>query len=221
MCKLAGFYLENTNKCRRKFDEPGLVLAGGKWFASSSCLWASPFSISEFKVIGTLYPDLERFFVKELHVKTASVSMLVRELTSLAKKQHPPVGKMRQMLIDIGTTVARNGVDDKLSKALEGLKKVQFLSIKALSNTSAFAGIDDDFVIPDHARFETAFQGHLPVLDLSLDESQILDSLFRHLGLVDRYLSSAVKEASVVNEAALEDRALSQRLRARAYALFW
>src|SRR6202035_1072495 len=63
--------LDNANKRRRKFNEPGLVLAGGKWCASSSCLWASPFSLSEFEIIGTQYPDLERFFVKQLRVKTA------------------------------------------------------------------------------------------------------------------------------------------------------
>jgi hypothetical protein len=213
--------LDNPNKRRRKFNEPGLVLAGGKWCASSSCLWASPFSISEFEVIGTQYPDLERFFVKQLRVKTASISMLVGQLTRLAKEQRPPVERMRQMLIEIGTMIARSGVDDKLPKALEGLKKVKFLPIKVLSSTPALAGIDDDFAIPDHPRFGRAFQGHLAILDLSLDESQILDSLFRHLGLVDRYLSNAVKETSVVGEGALESRVLSQELRAKAYALFW
>jgi hypothetical protein len=125
------------------------------------------------------------------------------------------------MLIEIGTMMARSGVDDKLSKALEGLKKVNFLPIKVLNNTPALAGIDDDFAIPDHPRFERAFQGHLVILDLSLDESQILDSLFRHLGLADRYLSNAVKETSVVGEGALESRVLTQELRAKAYALFW
>jgi hypothetical protein len=125
------------------------------------------------------------------------------------------------MLIEIGTMIARSGVDDKLPKALEGLKKVKFLPLKVLGSRPALAGIDDDFAIPDHPRFGRAFQGHLVILDLSLDESQILDSLFRHLGLVDRYLSNAVTEASVVGEGALESRALSQELRARAYALFW
>jgi hypothetical protein len=59
------------------------------------------------------------------------------------------------------------------------------------------------------------------MLDLSLDESRILHSLFHHLGLVGRYLSNAVKETSVVGEGALESQALSQELRAKAYALFW
>jgi hypothetical protein len=181
----------------------------------------SPFPISEFEVIGTQYSDLERFFVKQLRVKTASVSMLVGQLTRLAKEQRPPVDRMRRMLIEIGTMMARGGVDDKLPKALEGLKKEKFLPIKALSGTPALAGIDDDFAIPDHPRFGKAFQGHLTILDLSLDESQILDSLFRHLGLVDRCLSNAVQETSVVGEGALESRVLSQELRAKAYALFW
>ena len=159
--------------------------------------------------------------MKQLRVKTASVSMLVGQLTKLAKEQRPSVERMREMLIKIGTLMERSGTDDKLSKALEGLQKVKFLPIKVLNSTPALAGIDDDFAIPDHPRFERAFQGHLVILDLSLDESQILDSLFRHLGLVDRYLSSAVKETSVVGEGALESRALSQELRAKAYALFW
>ena len=98
---------------------------------------------------------------------------------------------------------------------------MKFLPIKVFGVTSALASIDDDFAIPDHPRFGRAFQGHLAMLDLLLDESQILDSLFRHLGLVDRYLSNTVKETSVVGEGALESRALSQELRAKAYALFW
>jgi hypothetical protein len=159
--------------------------------------------------------------VKQLRVKTASVSILVGQLTRLAKEQRPPVERMRQMLIEIGMMMARSGVDEKLSKALESLKKVKFLPIKVLNSIPALAGIDDDFAIPDHPRFARAFQGHSVILDLSLHESQILDSLFSHLGLVDRYLSNAVTETSVVGEGALESRVLSQELRAKAYALFW
>ena len=159
--------------------------------------------------------------MKKLGIKTANASMLVGQLTRLAKEQAPPIERMRQMLIEIGTMIARGRVDEKLPKALEGLRKVKFLPIKVLGSLPTIAGIDDDFAIPDHPRFGRAFQGHLVMLDLSLDESHILDSLFRHLGLVDRYLSNAVKETSVVGEGALESRALSQELRAKAYALFW
>jgi hypothetical protein len=213
--------LKNSNKLRGKFNEPGLVFAGGKWCASSSCLWASPFSISEYEVIGSLYSDLEQFFVKQLRVKTASASMLVIQLTRLAKEQQPRIERMRKILIEIGTMIARGGVDDKLLKTLEDLQKVKFLPIKVRGNMPALVSIDDDFAIPDHPRFGGAFQGHSVILDLSPDESHILDSLFRHLGLVDRYLSIAVKEISVVGEGALESRALSQELRAKAYALYW
>jgi hypothetical protein len=172
-------------------------------------------------VIGSLYSDLEGFFVKKLGVKTASASLLVTQLTRLAKEQHPQVEKMRQMLVKIGMMIAKSRVDDKLSKALEGLQKVKFLPIKVHGDVSALKGIDDDFAILDHARFGSAFEGHSILLDFSLEESQILDSLFRHLGLVNRYLSGAVKETSVVGEGALEDQALSQELRAKAYGLYW
>jgi hypothetical protein len=147
--------------------------------------------------------------------------MLVTQLTRLAREQRPQIERMRQLLIEIGMMIAKSGVDDKLSKALEGLQKVKFLPVRVFSNILSLTGIDDDFQILDHARFGSAFQGQSTILDFSPEESQMLDSLFLHLGLVDRYLSIAVKETSVVGEGAVESQALSQELRAKAYALYW
>lgn len=173
--------------------------------------------------IGSTYRDfgLERFFKEKLGVKTASASMLITELTKLAEGQSPPVQTIREMLIDIGGMLARNKVDDDLPQALDLLKRSKFLPIKSRDNTLALKSIDDDFAILDHARFGNAFQAHSIILDFSLEESQILDSLFQKLGLVDRYLSRAVKEISVVDGEPLEDQVLSQELRTKAYALFW
>ena len=147
--------------------------------------------------------------------------MLVTELTKLAKEQSPPVQTMREMLIDIGRMIAQNKVDDDLPQALDLLKRFKFLPIKSRDNTLALKSIDDDFAILDHARFGNALQAHSIVLDFSLEESQILDSLFQKLGLVDRYLSTAVREMSVVGDERLENQVLGQELRAKAYALFW
>src|SRR5437667_8991387 len=122
--------LNNTNRHRRALNEKELVFTGRKWCTLSSCLWASPFRISRCEVIGNLYSDLEGFFVTKLRVKTASASMLVKQLTKLAKSQHPPVEKMRQMLVEIGMMIAKSRVDDMFLKGLEELRKVKFLPIK-------------------------------------------------------------------------------------------
>ncbi|KAF2107406.1 hypothetical protein BDV96DRAFT_653752 [Lophiotrema nucula] len=212
---------EEWAKIKHRFSIRKLITSDGiEWFSSTFCLWGSPFPLSGYVELSRDMPNLEQFFVKRLKVKTATPSMLVSEITKMAKDAEPRIEDMRQRLIEIGMMTAKNGIDSKLSQALDLLKELSFLPMKLDDGASTLLCLSDDFAILDHARYADAFASKNIFLDFTLDEVQILDTLFRHLGLASRYLSRSVKERSIVGEGAIRDDSLGEDLQAKAYALY-
>jgi hypothetical protein len=199
-----------------------LVLgADGQWHTLLSCLWNSPFSLAEYEDLSSIYPTLKSFFVTHLKVKNADPAILVDELSRMASDSAPRIADMRQRLIDVGRMVAKSSIDEKLKSALDKLRTVKFLPKKAVGGGIALVGVNDDFAILDHGRFGAAFADQHILLDFALEDVQILDTVFRYIGLTHRYLSAAVNEVSTVGDDAVQNETLEQALQAKAYALYW
>jgi len=147
--------------------------------------------------------------------------MLINELSRMASDSEPRIADMRQRLIDVGRMVAKSSIDEKLLNALDKLRMVKFLPKKAVDGGIALVGVDDDFAIMDHGRFGAAFADQHILLDFALEEVQILDTVFRHMGITHRYLSTAINEVSSVADDAVQNEALEQALQTKAYALYW
>ncbi|UPX10550.1 uncharacterized protein EKO05_0001202 [Ascochyta rabiei] len=203
------------------FSEKRLVLGeNGAWHALGTCLWRSPFALADFQDLSTMYPNLETFFVRKLGVKKASPSMLINEVKRMAEEPQPRVQDIRARLVEIGTMLTKISVDDSVSRALENLKTVAFLPKKQSGRPSVLVGVTADFAISDHARYGEAFAAEDILLDFQIHEAQIMHTMFRHLGLTHRYLSTGVKEVSVVGDGATEDEELSRQLQSKAYGLY-
>ncbi|KAL1600687.1 hypothetical protein SLS60_007075 [Paraconiothyrium brasiliense] len=212
---------EDWDRVRNAFIEDDLVWGpDGEMHALRNCLWLSPFPLAEYVDLSQVYPDLEDFFVKRLHVERAVPSMLVDEIKKMATKRSPQVENIRQRLIDIGRLVVNSGIDDTLSKALAGLAKVKFLPKTVDNGSKTLVGKDDDFAINDHERFGDALNTQNVLLDFSVDEVRILSTMFGYMGLSNKYLSQMVSEESVVGEGAIEHPTLSRAFKSRAYALY-
>ncbi|KAF2183099.1 hypothetical protein K469DRAFT_690218 [Zopfia rhizophila CBS 207.26] len=211
---------EDWQSIRSRFTEQELIFASGRWYSPSRCLWSSPFYIHDRAVIGDLYPDQRAFFVNRFRIETASASLLITQLRRMAQERRPRFDEMRELLLKIGMIVAKGSADEGLVDALNELIELKFLPMKNAGNECVLVGVDDDFAISDHPRFEHAFRHQSILLDFNIEESQILDSLFQKLSLVHRYLSVAVRETSTVGQGALENHSLTNELRAKAYALY-
>ncbi|KAF2875580.1 hypothetical protein BDV95DRAFT_278391 [Massariosphaeria phaeospora] len=192
----------------------------GDWYTLDSCVWKTPFALSGYQDLSKTYPDLEKFFVERLKVKTASPSMLIRELKTLVMRHEPIIDEVRQRQVNIGLMLARGGTDSDVVAALDALKTIKFLPKKRKDGILELVGLDDDFAILDHERYGTALASYGVLLDFSLSESQIMDNFFQRLGLSRRYLSVAVQEVSAVGESFTESEMLGKEVRTKAYALF-
>jgi len=207
---------------RTKFNESNMILGeDGTWHTLGTCVWHSPFTLSEFQDLSPLYKDLENFFVRRLNVKKASPSLLVNEVKRMTETPSLRVHDIRIRIIEIGMMLARTSISDSVSKALTNLKDTKFLPKKMSGGVSVLVGKADDFAIADHQRYSDALADQDVLLDFDVHEVQILHVVFNHMGLTHRYLSAMVREVSMVGETRLADGQLSQQLHARAYALYW
>jgi hypothetical protein len=171
--------------------------------------------------LSTIYADLEDFFVRRLHVKKASPSMLIKEVKRMAEEVQPRVYEIRTRLVNIGMMLTKVTVDEAITQALASLKEVKFLPMRQISGPSILAGINDDYAIPDHERYSNAFAGYGVLLDFELDDMQTMNSVFMRLGLSHRYLSQLIKEVSTIGDDVQGDEGLTLQLQMKAYALYW
>ncbi|KAH8704617.1 hypothetical protein GQ44DRAFT_819393 [Phaeosphaeriaceae sp. PMI808] len=212
---------EDWRLIKTAFKEKKLVLGQNHtWHTLSSCLWKSPFPLDSFQDLSHLYNGLEDFFVKRLRVKKASPGMLINEVKRMAGEATPRVQEIRKRLVDIGMMLSKAPIDDGIEGALESLKEVKFLPKRVSEAQSVLVGIADDFAIPNHLRYAEAMAGQNVLLDFKVDEVQILHTVFQHMRLTHRYLSTTVKEVSAVGVDLHEDESLSKQLQDRAYALY-
>lgn len=156
-----------------------------------------------------------------MKIKKVGPTLLINQVKRMAEQDEPRIDDIRLRLIDIGMLLAKNDVDSNVEEALNTLKKVAFLPKRLVDGELVLVGVEDDFAILDHARHGKTLESHGVALDFKIDEMQILDVMFQHLGLTSRYLSVAVVEGSSVEDEVRVDQALSCQLQNKAYALYW
>ena len=213
---------DDSNKFRDTFEKYPVVCGpNNTMYRLEKCLWVSPFPLEGYVELSCIYPDLEDFFTKRLRVKRASPTMLIEEVKKMAKEDPPNFDDIRTRLLSIGRLVLRNGVNEPIVKALTGLATVKFLPQSISGDTKVLVGKQEEFFINDHQRYSRAFADRFVLLDFSIEEVHVLDTILRHIGLGKRYLTHAVKEISTVGSDAVLSEELTQDFRIRAYALYW
>jgi plasmid maintenance system antidote protein VapI len=193
----------------------------GIWYTLSACLWKSPFMPAKFQDLSRIYPSLEELFVKQLQVKSASLSMLIDEVRRMTEEAAPRIDKIRTLLIEIGKILSSITIDDGIARALTDLKQAKFLPRKVSGGTAVLVKTTDDYAIPDHQRYANAFADHSLLLNFQRHEVLSLHVFFRSMGLTRRYISSLVQEGSTVGASCVKNESLSKQLQAKAYALYW
>jgi hypothetical protein len=210
------------------------VLANGKWYAPSKCLWSSGVAISSKVTIADLYGnlkvirsygsygDFESFFVDLLGVETADTAMIIDELIRRTKEHKPLTSDEAKGIIqEIARMMETERRDENFEVAIKRMRRAKVLPVRIGQNDPSLVDASTEFVIADHERYNDAFRPKAAFLDFTLDEVQLLHPLIKALGLCNRYLSRIVTEASVIIGNPNSNGALTKELQARAYAFYW
>jgi hypothetical protein len=147
--------------------------------------------------------------------------MLIKEISKMVAKKSPDYADVRKRLIDVGMMLAKTKLDKATNDALSELAESKFLPKRLAGGDTVLLGRHDAYAIRDHARYGSAFAEHGILLDFLVEEVQIMNVMFEHMGVKKHYLSSLVVEESTVENGAEEDDDLTQQLQAKAYALYW
>ena len=103
---------------------------------------------------------------------------------------------------------------------LEQLRDSRFWPCLSPQLEKYYCDCKDVFYIADHPEYRAMFEGKISVLDFSYEELTSLHTLFRLLGIQDRYLSSHVESVTEEVDPRINE-ALTTRLRQCAYAISW
>ena len=215
------YCIQELTSVRKTFKRESLIFAAGKWHNPSQCVWNSPVNISGRVRIHEPYPDLQHFFVDNLHVKIADLKMLIEEILILELLPEPlDVSEVKSITMAAGEMLGQ-GPNVQISKeSLRSLKITNFLPVRSLDGSLSLARSDAEFFINDHDRFAAAFKNKLKFLDFGCDELISLHPLFECLKLNQRYLSINVQSETRVGRST-ENRPLTEDFRRRSYALCW
>ncbi|KAF2654846.1 hypothetical protein K491DRAFT_599984 [Lophiostoma macrostomum CBS 122681] len=206
---------------RNEFRNNELILGNhGVWHKLETCLWRIPFPLSGYQDLQVIYPDLEDFFTKKLKVRKVTPTMLLNEIKRMAEQAQPRIEDIKHRLIETGMMLTKHDIAAGVETALQNLREARFLPKRLTDGNLTLVGVTDDFAILDHARFGNALADKGVLLDFSIEETQILDVMFRHLGLTHRYLSTAITEETSAGAAVCMDHPLSRQLNDRAFALY-
>lgn len=147
-----------------------------------------------------------------LKVKEPDVSMFIAELKALkASNFAHTVERARTLIKDISTMVLHEGF-------LTDLIGLTILPVKLSTGSTILASTSSTFAIVDRLGYGDVFKGKVDTLHFTIEEIHQIRPFLSALKLERRYMSTMVKETSVVTESSKEP-GLSDRLRQRADAI--
>ncbi|KFZ02938.1 hypothetical protein V502_11372 [Pseudogymnoascus sp. VKM F-4520 (FW-2644)] len=200
---------------RNTFEDEKLVYIPftNQWYPPSQCLWSSPVPVEGMSVIGTDYPEVPAdFFLECLRIPPASLTTLVRELCSLGERRSS-VESIKEMIKAI------NGMNPT-RQVLESLATCYILPIRRHTSGNINLGhLQETFAIIDTTKLLAIFQGHVDVLDFSLEEVHELAPFLEGLGLQCKYLSRLCTTQTACREDGMVAGRLTREFTDRAYEI--
>ncbi|KAF2020387.1 hypothetical protein BU24DRAFT_487023 [Aaosphaeria arxii CBS 175.79] len=213
--------LDEWQAVRDAFNTKPLVLGeGGVWYTLHQCLWNSPYPLEGYLDLKLVYPKLRTFFTQRLRVKTATPELLINELRQMAETHPENIDEIKLRLIQIGRFFANSHTALNVEGPLSDLKKVAFLPQKLSDGKRILLKVDGDYAILDHERYGRALAMHDLLLEFDIEETQIMNMMFRNLGIAHRYLSEVVAEESSIGDEIKVEEKLSNEFCNKAYALY-
>jgi hypothetical protein len=171
-----------------------LIFAAESWHRIEDCLWSSATEIEGKTVLNGLYPDLKRFFVDVLGVKTLTLQMAYDKLENLGKSSASSVSGVKSTWAAFHSLLLQ--VDHKPDPAR--LLKRRLFPVRHPDGHVDLCSAASPFAIIDRKQHGILFSGKAMILDYSFEEVYQLQETIRWAGLHTRYTSAAVMEVSAV-----------------------
>ncbi|XXH01558.1 hypothetical protein Hte_007918 [Hypoxylon texense] len=204
----------STEDLRNAFENStdGLLLANGKWYKSSQCLWSSTSTPIRGKVnlSDTYDPEFETFFVDVLGVSRLDASLIYGELLGL-KPADANLQHVKDLIWNLNSL---------LEIGAPKFSKLPLLPLRS-GDSKYLRLFDSEFAILDRKALDPVFSDKVTLLDFTVQEVCQLKPFIKWAGLEDCYLSRLVKETSTLHSSdKLPISDASQDVRRKAYGLY-
>jgi hypothetical protein len=187
------------------------------WVESSKCLWSAPSCVRfKFYSLRNHYPTCSQFFREHLSIRNAVGTDLVDEIIHV--RQVSPPKPSKTILLALSNYLSN--ATFRASAKLYSLKSVRCFPVKGSTERIDHVSCREAFFIPDQQSLVNTFQGCLPLLDLSVDETRSLKPLFDSLQISDRSLRACVKVICEPIGEEVEDAYLTDNLRSKSGYLY-
>jgi len=177
---------------RQEFQGNGLIYVGQKWLKPSECLWNCTVAISERLPLDHVYPQLKKFFVDKMKVRTMNIDVPLQELERTANKNSPNIDEVKRIILTPSEFLASDPEVEVNKERLSSLEQTTVLPVRGPDGLELFS-VDQAFTTNDHQRYGQLFENQVEVLDFGHEEMTSLYPLFKLLDLEDRFLSALVE----------------------------
>ena len=151
------------------------------WHKLDTCVWKNPFPLAGYQDLHTIYPNLEAFFHTAYEDQEGRTNIVDQPSQADGRKSEPPIDNIQLRLIDVGMLLAKNDIDANVEDTLNTLKKIALLLKRPVDGELVLIGVEDDFAIPDHARYGKTLESHGVSLDFKIDETQMHDVVTKQM----------------------------------------
>lgn len=162
-----------------------------RWLAPESCLWTETSKIGSQFGISKVYPELEDFFRRALKVQVPTVATYIVQLRDVLSTGSASIDDIKDIIHKVNILPLE-------AQDRENLLDLKFLPVVLPERRVVLLSPTESFFIADRTEHRSAFEGKVPFLDFSLEETRQLHRLLLFLGLETRYTSAAVREKTVV-----------------------
>ncbi|KAI9692668.1 MAG: hypothetical protein M1820_009462 [Bogoriella megaspora] len=208
-------YYDDEPRVRSTFEDRVIFVTSAtanQWARLRDCVWHAPPQLQKLHVLSSQYPSVERLFVGRLKLPNAGVTFMVNELKKY-DRQASKVADIKGLLEAINTRI-KNGKD---SSAVSLLEKNNIFPVRMAGVDIQLTSISaSNWCIADTRRLRDCFKNKILLLDFSVREVAKLEPLLKRLSLLDRRLSSKVKEETRIRGSIESSIQLTNKMQSKA-----
>jgi hypothetical protein len=170
------------------------VDGSASWYAISECLWSTTTDIKGRVTLNHRYGNMENFFVKFLGVCTLTLEMVVDKLAEQGEER-TSIGEIKDTIRELNALLQ----SEEEHPSPDRILRSNVFPIRYPNGGVKLCSSGSDFGIPDRQHLSELFFNRSMMLDFDINEVPRLEPFFQWTGLMDRYLSSCVKEISYLS----------------------
>ncbi|KAL4784029.1 hypothetical protein BJX76DRAFT_348158 [Aspergillus varians] len=189
-----------VRKVRERFEEGMFIYHESDdektWYRPSECLWSTVTDIKGMITLNDVYEELADFFIKLLGVRTLTLQMVHDKLVEQGRRQSS-IAEIKQTIWLLNSYM--QGESERDIPDPRKVLEAKVFPVRYPTGVVELCNCAADFAIADRKHLSDWFSGKAKFLDFDLNEIARLEQFLQWVGLDRRYLSSSVKEISMLH----------------------